>query len=156
MIHARDDARHAELLLGEQRDHEVVLVVAGGRDHDVAALEPGLAQRRDFARVGEEPLDSVGGVRAVDHGRVLLDELHLVAGAHEIVGDEQPDVAGARDRDAHQCSPPASMCACNSSVAATSETNTSTSPSWPTMSVGDDLRLAEAGHRREPEAVRAG
>ena len=88
--------------LDEQRDHEVVLVVAGRGDHDVAALEPGLAQRRHLARVGDEPLDPVVGVGALDHGRVLLDELHLVPRAHEVVGDEEPDVAGSGDRDAHQ------------------------------------------------------
>ena len=75
------DAGHAELLLGEQRDDEVVLVVAGRGDDDVAALEPGCAQRGDLARVGDVPLDAVGSVcDALDDGRVLLDEQHLVAG----------------------------------------------------------------------------
>ena len=58
-----------------------------------------------------------------------------MAGPDEVVGDEQADVAGPRDRDTHQSSPPDSMCACNSSTAATSDTNTSTSPSWPIMSL---------------------
>ena len=60
-----DDARHAELLLGQQRDHEVVLVVAGGRDHDVATLEAGEPKRGDLARVGDEPLHFVGRVARV-------------------------------------------------------------------------------------------
>ena len=62
----------------------------------------------DLARVGDEPLDALGSAcSALDDARVLLDEQHLVAGAHEVVGDEEADVAGAGDRDPHQCSPPA-------------------------------------------------
>src|SRR3989442_903705 len=91
-------------------------------------------QGRDVARVGNEPLDLGGRVGPVDYFRVLLDELYLVSGAHEIVRDEEPDVAGTGDCDPHQTSPPASMCACSSSVASTCDTNTSTSPSRPTLS----------------------
>jgi hypothetical protein len=51
-ILARDGA-HTELL--ESNEITRLFVVASRRDHDVAALETGLAQRCDFARVGDEP-----------------------------------------------------------------------------------------------------
>ena len=60
---------HRELLLGEQRDHEVVLVVAGGRDHDVAALEPGVLQD-DTSQASAMTHSTLVGVGTLDHGRV--------------------------------------------------------------------------------------
>ncbi len=102
---------HGELLLGQQRDHQVVLVVAGGRHHDVDRADVGLPQRRHLAGVGGPPLDAAavaprageGGGGAADHARVLLDDQDLVAGHGEVVGDELADVAGAGDGNLHWC-----------------------------------------------------
>ena len=73
VVDACDGARHAELGLGEQRDDEIDLVVTGRADDDVGCLELGLVQRRDLARVGEQP----GGLRNRLHAglaSVLVDE----------------------------------------------------------------------------------
>ena len=74
-----------------------------------------------------------------------------MAGAHEIVGDEEPDVPGAGDRDPHQCSPPDSMCACNSSVAVDLADEHQHVAFLADHVAGDDLRLAEPRDRGEPE-----
>ena len=52
VVHPGDDARHAELLLGEQRHDEVVLVVAGDGGDDVGLLDDaGRGQRVELAGV---------------------------------------------------------------------------------------------------------
>ena len=58
MVHPGDDAGDAELLLGEEGHHEVVLVVAGRRDQHLALLEARFPERRDLARVADVPLDT--------------------------------------------------------------------------------------------------
>ena len=102
MVHARDDARYAELLLGEQRDHEVVLVVTGRGDDDVARLQSGGAQRVDLARVRDHELHASSSWQTLCDVVALLDQQHLVSGAAQVVGDEEADVAGTGDRDPHQ------------------------------------------------------
>ena len=81
VVDPRDDARHRELLLGQQRQDQVVLVVAGGGHHDVAGVEPGGAQRVDLAAVGDVPVDAVVGLLRALHDRgSLLDDHHVVVG----------------------------------------------------------------------------
>ena len=46
VVDAGDDPGDGELLLGEQRDDEVVLVVAGHGDHDVGLVEVGARAAR--------------------------------------------------------------------------------------------------------------
>ena len=46
-----DDARHAELLLGQQRHDEVVLVVAGDGGDDVGLLDARRGERVELAGV---------------------------------------------------------------------------------------------------------
>ena len=56
MVDTGDDARHAELGLGEERDDEVDLVVAGGGHHDLALGEVSLLEGRQLTRVRLEHL----------------------------------------------------------------------------------------------------
>ena len=70
VVHPGDDPAHRELGLGQQRHHEVDLVVAGGRDHDVAALQAGLLQRGELAGVGVHPLGGLDRL-GLDVGRAL-------------------------------------------------------------------------------------
>ena len=121
----------------EQRDDEVVLVVAGCRDDDVAALEPGLLQRRDLARVADVQLDAVDRRELGGDVRVALDEQDVVAVLDERVRDEAPDIPGTRYRDAHQWLAASSWPlkrAWSASTAVTSIMICRTSPSWPTRS----------------------
>ena len=105
VVDARDHARHSELLLRQQRDDEVVLVIAGCGDDDVDAFEAGLVQRADLARVGDEPLHVERGAQAGDEVGVLLDEHDLVAGVAEVAGDVDADVPRSGDGDLHECLP---------------------------------------------------
>jgi hypothetical protein len=45
VVDACHGAGHPELGLGQQREHEVDLVVTGGRDDDVTVLQAGLVER---------------------------------------------------------------------------------------------------------------
>ena len=74
-------------------------------------------------------------------------QLHLVARAHQVVRDEQPDVARSCDRDPHQARLPHSMCACSSSVAAIVGDEHEHVALLADHVGGHDLRLAEARDR---------
>ena len=148
-----------ELLLGEQRDHEVVLVVAGGGDDDVAASR---APRRAASVTSQASATRhstpSAPVRArADHGRVLLDEQHLVAGRAQVVGDEQADVAGAGDGDPHQCASGPLLEPARAARRARRRRTTKCrmSPSWPTRSASTTAAVAEPRDRDEPEQRRA-
>ena len=103
VVDPADRARHGELGLGEQRDHEVGLVVAGRRDDDVARLELGLLERGQLARVGEQPLRLGHGVGADRRGG-LVDQQDGVPVVDELLGDRTADGACSGDHDAHQSS----------------------------------------------------
>ena len=103
----------AELLLGEQRDHEVVLVVAGRGDDDVAALEPGLraATLTSHASATSHSTPSAGlGARSTTVGFCSMSSTSWPALARSLAMNE-PDVAGAGDRDPHQCVASRARCA---------------------------------------------
>src|SRR3954452_12808221 len=124
---------YRELLLGEQREHEVVLVVPGRGDDDVARVETGRAQRVHLAAVGDVPVDAVPRLLGALHdGRQLLDDHHVMVGGAQVVGDEQPDVPRACDGNPHQwCSSPCSSRWRSVSMADTSAAKCRMSPSWP-------------------------
>ena len=100
VVHPGHDARHAELLLGQQRHHQVVLVVAGDRGHDVARLDVGRGERRRPRR--RRPCDHVdadglaGPSRLADDAGVVVDDRDLVPGLLQLAGDEAPDAARLR------------------------------------------------------------
>ena len=102
VVHAGDDAGDRELLFGQQRDDQVVLVITCCRHAHVDLLETCLLQRADLAGVGDEPLDVEGGAQAGDQIGVLLDEQHLVPRVAEVPGDVDADVARTGDCDTHQ------------------------------------------------------
>src|SRR5918995_869908 len=157
MVYPGDHSGNRELLLGEQRDDEIVLVVASRRDDDVAALEAGLLEGRHLARVGDEPLDALVGDGALDDRGVLLDELHVVSGRVQVVGDEEPDVAGAGDRDPHRYSGPCSRRSLRASIAVTSTMKCNTSPSCPTSlapTIWADPSLVTAVSQKRPGSFR--
>ena len=77
-------AGDGELLLGQQRDHQVVLVVAGGRDDDVDRGQAGRVEGRDLAGVRRHPGDVERGAQALDQLGVLLEDEHVVAAGVQI------------------------------------------------------------------------
>jgi hypothetical protein len=96
-----DDAWHRELGLAEQREHEVDLVIAGCRDHDVRGVDAGRLEGGKFAGIGQHPV-GVGHQRWPVVRPLALDQQDLVAGAEYGVGDRLADVAGSSDRYSHQ------------------------------------------------------
>lgn len=101
VVHAGDDPRHAVLGLGEQRDDQVHLVVAGRRDHHVAALERRLVKGGDLTRVGEQPLRLRHPLHRDGRGG-LVDQQDLVPVLQELARDGTAHRARARNSDTHQ------------------------------------------------------
>ena len=101
VVDAGDDPGHAVLGLGEQRDHQVDLVVAGGGDDHVAPVERRVVQRADLAGIGEQPFGARHAVH-LDRARLLIDEQHLVAVLEQLAGDGPAHRARSGDGDAHQ------------------------------------------------------
>src|SRR5262249_12430517 len=87
-----------------QRDHQVDLVVAGGRDHHVAVLQAGLLQAGHLAGVGQHPFGLRHDV-PLEVALVPFEQHHLVAVLHQLGGDRPADRAGAGDGDPHQWLP---------------------------------------------------
>src|SRR6266545_7392572 len=137
---------YAELGLGEQRDDQVDLVVAGTRDGDLAALQRGLLQRGQLAGVGQQPLGPRHRL-GLDGARVLVDQQHLVAVLQQFGGDRATDVAGTGDGYPHHSS--SGLWPSWDSIAAASLSSITTwtrSPSWMTVS--------GRGSRPSPSRVR--
>ena len=99
VVDAGDDPLAEVLLLGHLADQEVVLVVAGDRDHEVGALD---------ARALEHP--QLGGVAVLDGvlellldgqvaAAVLLDAGDLVPLLQQLAREVPADLAGAGDDD---------------------------------------------------------
>jgi hypothetical protein len=111
VIDPGDHPGNPVLLLRQQRGHQVVLVVAGCRHHDVGGSEVRLVQDPGLAGVAEHEVDSRGGVLAnlLQDVRLLLDHGDLVSPFVEVRRQVPPHVPGARDHDPHLLSliPPA-------------------------------------------------
>src|SRR3712207_8704544 len=69
--------RSREFGLGQQRDHQVDLVVAGRGDHHVGVLQSGLLQRGQLAGIGEDPF-GVLDLRSEEHTSELQSRQYLV------------------------------------------------------------------------------
>ena len=102
VVDARDDAVAEVLLLGDLADEDVVLVVAGDRDHQVGALDAGALEHPQLGRVAV-----LGGVlellldREVARARGL-DERDLVTLGDQLACEVAPDLAGADDDRVHR------------------------------------------------------
>src|SRR5690606_13579779 len=100
VVDARDRARHAELRLREQGHDEVDLVVARRGHDDVALVDLRVRERRQLARVREQPV-RLGDLGDAHRRRLLVDQHDLVVVAEELPGDRAADRARSRDDDAH-------------------------------------------------------
>jgi hypothetical protein len=101
VVDAGDDPLAEVLLLGHLADEEVVLVVAGDRDGQVGALDPGALENPQLG--GVAVLDGVLELlldREVPHAAVL-DQRDLVALGDELAGQVPTDLAPAGDDDVH-------------------------------------------------------
>jgi hypothetical protein len=106
VVHAREHARDAELLLREQRSHEVVLVVPGRGDDDVRGVELGLLEHPGFARVADHVIDLRGPLLGdLEHRRVLFDQRDVVTAVGQVRREMPSDRAGTADHDAHLSAP---------------------------------------------------
>ena len=72
VVDAGDDSPHRELGLGQQRHHEVDLVVAGRADDDVVLLELGVLEVRHLAGIGEQPLGVRDAIAATLGGSLSI------------------------------------------------------------------------------------
>ena len=100
IVGAGDDARHRELRLGEQADHDVDLVVARRGDHDVEVLQMDGFEKGELAGVAEAPMRGGDGVD-VDVVGVTFEQRDLVPVLDELPCDGSADGARACDRDLH-------------------------------------------------------
>src|SRR3954453_2367843 len=101
VVAARDHAVDAVLLARDLADKDVVLVVAGHRDHEVSALDPGALEHPQLRavavlnRVLELLLDRPEAVA------VVLDHGQPVALADQLASQVPADLAGADDDHVH-------------------------------------------------------
>ena len=97
VVAAGDDPLAEVLLLGDLADQQVVLVVAGHRDHEVGALDPRALEHPQLR--GVAVLDGV--LELLLHGEVaapvLLDHGDLVAALEQLAGEVPADLARAGD-----------------------------------------------------------
>src|SRR5262245_16345694 len=99
VVDPRDDPVDQVLLLRHLADQHVVLVVAGHRDHQVGARDPGALQNPELRRI--PVLDVVlelllDGQVAVP---VVLDHGHLVSLVEQLPGQVPPHLPGPGDDD---------------------------------------------------------
>ena len=105
VVDARDRLRHAVPLLRDLRDDEVVLVVAGDREHELRrARDAGPLEDVDLGRIARERHRAELGLELLEPVAALLHERHLVAHPEERAGDARPDLAATGDDRVHQAS----------------------------------------------------
>ena len=93
---------HAVLLLGELRDHEVVLVVSGESEHEIRrSLDPGLLEGVELRRVALHRLVLEFGLEPLEPVALLLDDGRLVAVAEQRAHDVRARLAAACNQDIH-------------------------------------------------------
>ena len=92
-------------LARQERNHEVVLVVAGHRREHVHVVEWNLAQVVDLTGIGEHPPHPLWLARGLGPSDALgfhLDDRDVVAASGQLRGDEGADVATSDDDDLHE------------------------------------------------------
>ena len=98
VVDARDHLRDAVLLLRELADDEVVLVVAGDREHEVGgALDPGRLEDVELGRVAVVDVEVELLLEPAVAVEALLDQRHLVVRADQRARHVGADLAAARD-----------------------------------------------------------
>ena len=103
VVHPRDHLRHPVALLGDLRDHEVVLVVSRHGEHDVGrTVDPRALEHVDLGRVAAQRHRAELLLEQLEAVAALLDERHLVSHVEQRRGDVRPDLAAAGDDQVHQ------------------------------------------------------
>src|SRR5579875_3614492 len=109
-----------ELLLGEERHDQVVLVVPRGRDHDICRRQAGQVERRHLAGVPHYPLEAQARAPG-RHVGVDLDHQDVVASLLQVEGEVRADVTATRYDDFHR-GPLSSRCSNVASAGASTDT----------------------------------
>src|SRR5205823_10430895 len=101
VVAAGHDPLDAVLLARDLGDQDVVLVVAGHRDDEVAALDPRALEHPELGAVAvlDAVLELLLDDRVADG--VGLDERDLVALLDELAREVPADLAGSDDHDVH-------------------------------------------------------
>ncbi len=103
VVDARDHLLDAVALAGELADDDVVLVVAGHRDHDARGpLDAGPLEHEDLGRVPvhDDVLELV--LKPLEPVAPLLDQRHLVPDTKQAASEVRADLAPACDQDVHR------------------------------------------------------
>jgi hypothetical protein len=104
VVHPSEDPGDAELLLGEQRGHQVVLVVTGGGDHDVRRPHVGLLQDARLASVAvHDPGVRRPVAELLRQVPALLHQRDVVPTLGQILGEVPTHRAAAGDDHPHPC-----------------------------------------------------
>jgi hypothetical protein len=102
IVHARDHLRHPVLLLGDLRDHQVVLVVPGQGEHEIGrALDPRLLEDEELGRVALHRLVLELGLEPFVAAAILLDDRRLVTIAQQRAHDVGSGLAAACNQYIH-------------------------------------------------------
>src|SRR5664280_1163067 len=101
IVDPADHPADREFGLGQQRHHQVHLVVARAGDHHVAGLQSGVLQQRDLAGIGKHPFRSLDAL-GLDRLGVPVDEHDLVAIFDKLPGDGTTHRPGSRNSDSHR------------------------------------------------------
>src|SRR5688500_8653947 len=101
MVNTSDDARNRELLLRQQRDHEVVFVVPRCGHHAFARRQHHGIEHVELACIPNNPVDVVIRFQHVDELFVLLDHYDVMPVGLQILGHVTTYVAAPRDGDPH-------------------------------------------------------
>ncbi len=105
VVHPCDDPWNPELLLCQQRDHQVVLVVARDRGNHIGGRKIHRRQRRKLTRIDHLEVDApvlARGDGSLDDGLDLFENQHVMSRRTQVRCDVQPDVAAAGDDHPHQ------------------------------------------------------
>jgi hypothetical protein len=103
VVDARHDLGDAVGVACQLADDQVVLVVAGEREHEVGRpRDPGRLQHVHLGRVAEQDLVLELVLEAVEARLALLDQRHLVLQPKQRACHVGSDLAAARDDHVHQ------------------------------------------------------
>ena len=105
VIHSSNDTRHAEFLLGKERDDQVVFIITGYGNNNVGAIGFSLCEFGNFTAIDYEPLHACGfavGLRLRNTSGINFDNQNFVTSLLEFGGDVGAYVSATCNDDAHQ------------------------------------------------------